>query len=87
MEFIAGASKVLGRKSLMELAPKYQVSMSKRLHWRRLSEEREQYLVDMNTGFSQCKIGVNSSPCKHQYMLWVNKLSVAACKPLANFQQ
>ena len=42
-----------------------------------LSEEGVQYLVDMNTGFCQCKIGVNGSPCKHQYILWVNKLSVA----------
>ena len=31
----------------------------------------------MNAGFCRCKIGVNSSPCKHQYVLWVNKLSVA----------
>lgn len=42
-----------------------------------LSNEGVQYLVDMNTGFCQCKIGVNGSPCKHQYILWVNKLSVA----------
>lgn len=41
------------------------------------SEKGVQYLVDMNTGFCQCKIGVNGSPCKHQYVLWVNKLSIA----------
>ena len=41
------------------------------------SEEEVQNLVDMNTGFCQCKIAVNGSPCKHQYVLWVNKLSCA----------
>jgi hypothetical protein len=42
-----------------------------------LSEECVQYLVDMNTGFCQCKVGVNGSPCKHQYILWANHLSAA----------
>ena len=42
-----------------------------------LSEESVQYLVDMNSGFCQCKVGINGSPCKHQYILWVNHLSAA----------
>ena len=42
-----------------------------------MSDEGVQYLVDMNTGICQCKIGINGSPCKHQYILWVNKLCVA----------
>ena len=28
-----------------------------------------QYLMDMNTVICQCKIGMNGSPCKHQYIL------------------
>ena len=36
-----------------------------------------QYLVDMNTGICQCKIGMNGSPCKHQYILWAHKLADA----------
>ena len=42
-----------------------------------MSEEGESYLVDMNTGFCQCKIGLNGSPCKHQYLLWINKVSTS----------
>lgn len=42
------------------------------------SEEGREYLVDMNTGFCQCKTGLNGSPCKHQYFLWVNKVSNGA---------
>ena len=33
------------------------------------------YMVDMNSGFCQCKIGYNGSPCKHQYVLWISKLA------------
>ena len=29
----------------------------------------------MNSGLCQCTKGMNGSPCKHQYVLWVNKLS------------
>ena len=39
--------------------------------------EGPQYLVDMNTGICQCKIGMNGSPCKHQYILWAHKLADA----------
>lgn len=54
-----------------------------------MSDEGVQYLVDMNTGICQCKIGINGSPCKHQYILWVYKLCVAVrcCKLFASFQQ
>ena len=38
------------------------------------------YMVDMNSGFCQCKIGYNGSPCKHQYVLWISKLA-----PCTNF--
>ena len=41
------------------------------------SKERQVYLVDMNTGFCQCQTGMNGSPCKHQYLLWVNKVLTA----------
>ena len=37
--------------------------------------ENTQYLVDMNSGLCQCKVEVNGSPCKHQYVLWVNKMA------------
>jgi hypothetical protein len=42
-----------------------------------LSKEGQTYLVDMSSGFCQCKTGMNGSPCKHQYTLWVNKVSDA----------
>jgi hypothetical protein len=42
-----------------------------------LSDEGVQYLVDMGTGVCQCKTGKNGAPCKHQYILWVNKVSDA----------
>ncbi len=40
-----------------------------------VSDEGVQYLVDMGTGVCQCKTGKNGAPCKHQYILWVNKVS------------
>ena len=40
-----------------------------------MTEEGKKYLVDMNTGFCQCTTGMNGSPCKHQYLLWINKVS------------
>ena len=30
-----------------------------------ISQEGQNYLLDMNGGFCQCKIGLNGSPCKH----------------------
>ena len=39
------------------------------------SSEGIKYLVDMNSGLCQCIGGVNGSPCKHQHIMWVNKLS------------
>ena len=42
-----------------------------------VSDEGVQYLVDMGTGICQCKTGKSSAPCKHQYILWVNKVSDA----------
>ena len=32
------------------------------------TNENATYLVDMNSGFCQCKVGLNGSPCKHQYV-------------------
>jgi hypothetical protein len=40
-----------------------------------ITTEGIQYLVDMKTGICQCKIGINGSPCKHQYILWAHKLA------------
>ena len=37
----------------------------------------KQYQVDINTGICQCKISMNGSPCKHQYILWAHKLANA----------
>ena len=42
-----------------------------------ITQEGQKYLVDMNTGFCQCKTGINGSPCTHQYILWINKISTA----------
>ena len=33
------------------------------------------YLVDMNIGLCECKKGLDGSPCKHQYLLWSNRIS------------
>ena len=32
------------------------------------------YIVDMNSGVCSCESGKDGSPCKHQYLLWANKL-------------
>lgn len=42
-----------------------------------ISKEDQTYLVDMDSGFCECRTGMNGSPCKHQYILWVNKVSTA----------
>ena len=42
-----------------------------------VSEEGVHYLVDMSTGICECKTGENGAPCKHQYILCVNKVSDA----------
>lgn len=39
------------------------------------SLENKTYMVDMNTGICQCSVGLDGSPCKHQFILWANKLS------------
>lgn len=32
------------------------------------------YLVDMNSGMCQCKVGIDGAPCKHQYILFARKI-------------
>ncbi|XP_028403993.1 uncharacterized protein LOC114526596 [Dendronephthya gigantea] len=39
------------------------------------TEEGKSYLVDMTLGVCQCKSGMNGAPCKHQYVLWANKMA------------
>ena len=38
------------------------------------SNPHSSYLVDMTTGLCQCRIGQDGSPCKHQYILWENRI-------------
>ena len=42
-----------------------------------ISKDDQTYLVDMESGFCECRTCMNGSPCKHQYILWVNKVSTA----------
>lgn len=42
------------------------------------SQEDTTYLVDMTLGICQCKSGTNGALCKHQYVLWVNKVAQGA---------
>ena len=39
------------------------------------SSRTVRYMTDMNVGFCQCKTGLNGSPCKHQFTIWVRKLA------------
>ena len=36
------------------------------------------YLVDMNLARCECAKGMNSAPCKHQYLLWIKQFSVVS---------
>jgi hypothetical protein len=42
------------------------------------SEEGRSYLVDMTLGVCECKSGINGAPCKHQFVLWANKIAHSA---------
>lgn len=42
---------------------------------RSFTEKDEEYLVDMTLGVCQCKTGMNGAVCKHQYVLWANKIA------------
>lgn len=33
------------------------------------------YLVDMSLGICECKRGTNGDVCKHQFVLWANKVA------------
>ena len=33
------------------------------------------YLVDMNLGVCECKLSTNGAVCKHQFVLWTNKVA------------
>ena len=35
------------------------------------------YLVNMNLGLCECHIGLDGSPCKHQYILWCNRITTS----------
>ena len=42
-----------------------------------VSKDDQTYLVDMESGLCECRTGMNGSPGKRQYILWVNKVSTA----------
>lgn len=35
------------------------------------------HIVDMGLGLCACHVGMNGAPCKHQYLLWLNKVSTS----------
>ena len=35
------------------------------------------YLVNMDLGLCECHIGLDVSPCKHQYILWCNRITTS----------
>ncbi len=39
------------------------------------NQDNTKYVVDMSLGLCECKAGVNCSVCKHQYVLWANKVA------------
>ncbi len=39
------------------------------------NQDNTKYVVDMSLGLCECKAGVNGSVCKHQYVLWANKVA------------
>ncbi len=39
------------------------------------TQEETVYLVDMTLGICQCRTGMNGGVCKHQYVLWANKVA------------
>ena len=39
------------------------------------TQEETVYLVDMTLGVCQCRTGMNGAVCKHQYVLWANKVA------------
>ena len=40
-----------------------------------LSNPNKMYMVDMVVGRCECHVGLNGSPCKHQFFLWSNNLA------------
>ena len=40
-----------------------------------LSSPDKIYMVDMVVGRCECPVGLNGSPCKHQYFLWSNNIA------------
>ena len=53
-----------------------------------LTIPNKKYMVDMNIGLCECQVGMNGSPCKHQYILWVKNISTCTnFLPLFNVSQ